>query len=93
MKIEVISFRGCPHAEQARVNVREAISTAGIAVSVVEWDRDEAGAPPYVRGYPSPTVLVDGRDVSGDAGTSDHASCRTAGAPSAESILQALRDG
>ena len=70
--------------------MRAALAAAGMPVSVHEWDRDDASAPPYVRGYASPTVLVNGRDVSGDRATADAASCRAAGAPSAETIRRAL---
>lgn len=90
MKLELIYFRDCPHAAEARSNLRTALVTAGIQVPVDEWERDDAAAPAYVRGYASPTVLVNGRDVSGDAATADAASCRAAGAPSAETILRAL---
>lgn len=93
MRIELIYFEGCPNVERARANLRAALSAAGVRADVEEWERDGAGAPPYVRRYPSPTILVDGRDVSGDAGGSGEASCRAAGAPSVESILAGLSRG
>lgn len=90
MRIELIYFEGCPHAERARANLRAAMGAAGIHAEVEEWERDSAAAPAYARHYPSPTVLVDGQDVSGDAGRCDEASCRAAGAPSIVSIIAHL---
>ncbi|HEX5438032.1 MAG TPA: hypothetical protein VFW98_12780 [Gemmatimonadaceae bacterium] len=90
MKLELIYFRDCPHAAEARSNLRAALAATGKRVLVDEWDRDDAASPAYVRGYASPTVLVNGRDVSGDAPAADAASCRAAGAPSTETILRAL---
>ncbi|MGH7583222.1 MAG: hypothetical protein ACREL5_08370 [Gemmatimonadales bacterium] len=90
MRLELIYFQDCPHVAEARANVHAALVAAGMRMPVHEWDRDDVAAPPHVRRYASPTVLVDGRDVSGDSAVSDAASCRAAGAPSAETILRAL---
>lgn len=90
MKLELIYFAACPHAAQARANVQAAVAASGRQAFVHEWDRDDAGAPAYVRGYSSPTVLVNGHDVSGDSASSDAPSCRLGGAPSAETILRAI---
>jgi mercuric ion transport protein len=90
MKLELIYFRECPHAAEARSNIHAALTAAGMHVPVEEWDRDDAAAPDYARHYASPTVLVNGRDVSGDSSASDAASCRASGAPDADAILRAL---
>lgn len=90
MKIELIYFQGCPHVDEARTNVRAALESAGIDAPVEEWDRDDAGAPGYARDYPSPTVLVNGRDVTGEGPATGGASCRAGGAPSVERIREAL---
>lgn len=95
MTIELITFDGCPHAAEARANALQAIESAGVQIQLREWDRDSAAAPTYVKRYPSPTVLVDGRDVTGLAGPSDAqpagACCAAGGAPSVDIILAALR--
>lgn len=90
MRIELIYFDGCPHAEAARANVRAAVAAAGVDATLEEWDRDDPSAPAYVAGYPSPTVLVDGHDVCGDEATTEAASCRAAGAPAVERIVRAM---
>ncbi|HEX6807825.1 MAG TPA: hypothetical protein VF118_07540 [Gemmatimonadaceae bacterium] len=90
MTLELIYFRGCPHAAQARANVHAALAASGVEVAVREWDRDDAAAPPHVREYASPTVLVNGRDVSGASPSSDSPACRLGGAPSMQAILRAI---
>lgn len=94
VRIELITFEGCPNAAEARANAHAAIAAAGLALSLREWDRDSADAPDYARRYPSPTILVNGRDVSGadpaDGGHVAGACCAAPGAPSVSSILAAL---
>jgi hypothetical protein len=92
MRIELIYFEGCPHAGLARENLRAALAGAGRREPVVEWRQDDPTAPPYVLGHASPTVLVDGRDVTGaGAGVAaDLRCCRVAGAPSVAVIRAAL---
>ncbi len=90
MKIELIYFRGCPHTEQARANIRQALESIGVDSAVEEWDRDDPDAPAYVRGYSSPTILVDGRDVTGEGTLAGGASCRAGGAPSVDQIRAAI---
>lgn len=90
-KIELIYFAGCPNAESARANLRRALGELQLPAAWTEWEQSDAGAPAYVRSYDSPTVLVDGRDVTGaEAGTSG-AACRADGAPSWETIAEAVR--
>lgn len=90
MKIELIYFQGCPHVAEARANLAAALAHAHLETPVQEWDRDDPSAPSYTRQYPSPTVLVNGRDVSGDAAEAGGASCRAAGAPSLARIREAV---
>ena len=90
MTLELIYFQGCPHAAQARENVHAALAASAVDVAAREWDRDDAAAPPYVRAYASPTVLVNGNDVSGSSPSSDAPTCRLAGAPSMDAILRAI---
>jgi hypothetical protein len=91
MKIELIYFDGCPNADRARANVRRALDIAGVRAESIEWEQGNPAAPPYVRDYGSPTVLVNGRDVTGAGGRVAGSSCRAEGAPSVESIRAALR--
>jgi hypothetical protein len=96
--VELIYDADCPNAEAARSQLRLALAQAGQAPQWGEWERSDRAAPPYVRRYGSPTILVDGRDVAGGAPT--EADCcriyqgengRLQGVPSAETIAAALR--
>ncbi len=66
-RIELVYERTCPNVPAAREIIREACSSRGIAPIWVEWDSQDEALPDYARGYGSPTILVDGRDVAGEA--------------------------
>ncbi|MCX8565164.1 alkylmercury lyase [Mycolicibacterium mucogenicum] len=53
MRIELLSSPDCPHAAATRQLLVDALAAAGIADPIIE----------RVGAYPSPTVLIDGRDV------------------------------
>jgi len=84
--IELIYFDGCPNAERARENLRTVLGDD----SWTEWNLSSANTPKRFRRYGSPTVLVDGRDVTGDNGGTDGMACRADGAPSPELIREVL---
>lgn len=90
-KIRLLYFEDCPNVEQARENLREALSHAGLAQRWDETDIRSSDCPDRWKGFPSPTVLVDGTDiVSGAEAQSGSSSCRTGGAPTWEQIGTAL---
>ncbi len=72
--VELIYDSDCPNAEAARVELERALAEVGPPPRWREWDRADPEAPSYVKGYGSPTILVDGRDVAGIA-PSDGVSC------------------
>jgi len=88
--VELVYFEGCPNVERARSNLRTALVIAGQPPVWKEWEGGDPAAPPEVRHLPSPTVLVDGRDVTGEDAGGAGASCRALGAPSVELIRAAL---
>jgi len=59
----------------------------------VEWDLSDPTTPQYLRGYDSPTVLVDDTDVLGSSPEVEGSACRVGGAPSASEIVAALTAG
>ena len=79
MKVEFRFFAGCPNVPRTRGVLTRAIATLGLPVSVEELDGD----------HPSPSVLVNGVDVMGDAPVSGRA-CRL-DVPTEERVLEALR--
>ena len=69
-------FPGCPHADEARKVLRAALRACALMdVAVEEVDVEAATTPPELRGWGSPTILVNGADVGGEKGPSG-LSCR-----------------
>lgn len=97
-RVSLLYFEGCPHIDAAREQLRRAFAATKEEPIWLEIDVRAASAPANCRGWGSPTVLVDGRDVTG-ASPADDAACRyypnsdLAGAPPLEAIVAALRAG
>lgn len=97
--VELIYDVDCPNVDAARALLRDAMRDAGLEPEWVEWDREDPGSPSHARLYGSPTVLVGGRDVSGEGGEADANCCRVyttadgslRGVPTRESVLSALQ--
>lgn len=88
-RIELVYFTGCPNVEDARSNIKEALSARGLPLEWDEWDQVEDNTPDRVKQYGSPTVLVDDRDVTGTEPAGAMACC-AGGAPKVDQILHAL---
>ena len=95
--VELLYFPTCPNVPAAREQLARGLAAAGLAAAWSEHDVTADDAPAHVRGYGSPTILVDGRDVAGGAPSSGCASCRVyvgsevRGVPPLEVIVTALR--
>jgi hypothetical protein len=89
MQIDLVYFEGCPHVVSARQRIADALGSLGLSAEWSEWDTGEAATPTNLRGYSSPTVLVNGVDVEHKAATSG-ASCAVGGGPSLEVLRAAL---
>jgi hypothetical protein len=89
-RIELVFFEGCPNVGQARENLRSALRSAGEGLTWTEWDLLSDATPKHLTAHGSPTVLVDGRDVTGDTTGASAMACRTDGVPSAALILERL---
>lgn len=94
LPIELVFFEGCPNAGQARVNLRAALERTGLVQTWTERDLDAPDVATRLRPYASPTVLVDGVDVTGGAEPSRSGAggraCRSDGAPSTDQIVRAI---
>src|SRR5688500_14853118 len=96
-KIQLLYFPDCPNAEPARAALREALAAERVDVEVEEIDISREDTSDALKGWGSPTILVDGVDIGGgspaaaDAGA---ASCRIyrGGAPSVAQIRENIRE-
>jgi mercuric ion transport protein len=94
-KVELLYFPDCPNVPAAREQLRRAFATLGLAPRWTEVDVTSENAPEHTRGYGSPSILVDGREVTG-AQPGDGSSCRiyigseTPGVPPLHAIVAAL---
>jgi len=100
MNVELIYFSDCPNISLARDRLSQAFALSGLAPQWQEWERSDPAAPDHVRAWGSPTILVNGRDVTGMAPLSDDAgACRVYalpsgafdGAPAVETIAAMLQ--
>lgn len=91
--VHLLYFEGCPNVGKARENLRAALAQARLPVHWTEIDLHSPESPSGWRGFPSPTVLIDGKDVvSGAESSTAASSCRFGGAPDAGTIAAKLRD-
>lgn len=89
MQIDLVYFDGCPHADVSRERLREALTQLQLAVPWNEWNTTTTLAPTRVRGYSSPTILINGRDVEQKSPVSG-CGCSVSGGPSVERLKIAL---
>ena len=99
--IELVYDDDCPNVDECREALRAALAEVGAPLTWKEWHRNADSTPRALRGFGSPTVLIDGHDICGDIGalTADADSCRVyqdecgclCGAPSAKLIMSAIR--
>ncbi len=87
--IELVYFDGCPNLSEARLRIAEALTRTAMPQHWTEWNIDDPTTPDDRRGYGSPTVLIDGRDVAGGESGAGRG-CVAAGAPSVARLVAAL---
>ncbi len=91
-RIELVYFEGCPCVSQARDNLREAIEASGQDATWSEWDLMEESTPADYRRFGSPTVLVNGEDVTGENVGTAAMACRADGVPSVATITTRISE-
>lgn len=93
MIIQLLVFDGCPLAEPARENLKEALTICGIE-TFEEIDILNSTSAQELRGWGSPTILVNGQDITGHP-KGGGVSCRVYdmpdGVPDVQSIVNSLR--
>ena len=91
-EVLLLYFKGCPNVEKARENIKTALERASLPLNWKEIDMEDEAAPQSLRGFPSPTVLVDGVCVRTGRSVppAKAGSCSVDGAPEVEGILKGL---
>ncbi len=97
-RVELVWDEACPNVEAARTVIRDALAEVGADATWREWSLHDAAMPERLRGYGSPTILVDGVCVSGQPAGDCDARCRIyetvdglSGVPEVATLVQRLR--
>ena len=98
-KVEFIYDSDCPNVPESRRALLRAFAELDITARWTEWNRSSPGSPLYARHYGSPTIIVNGRDVTGTEPLEEASCCRIyshgtvglRGVPPVSSIVAALR--
>jgi len=94
LHIEVLGFSGCPNIADTRANVASAVTSLALAATIEQIDQERLASGDPRRDWPSPTVLVNGRDLFGlPAPRGAAMDCRlyAHGAPTQNEIIIALQ--
>jgi mercuric ion transport protein len=76
LTVELVYDKDCPHVGAARANLLRAFEAAGVPAKWTEWEQSSSDTPAHLRGFGSPTVLVEGHDVAGAQPVEGLACCR-----------------
>jgi hypothetical protein len=94
IRVQFLAFDGCPLAEAARKALDEAVAASGLA-GYEEIDILDPNTPEDIRGWGSPTILVNGDDVTGNA-KGEGVGCRIyateSRVPEADLIVERIRE-
>jgi mercuric ion transport protein len=94
MRVQLLSFPGCPNVQAVREALRRSLASAGLPVTFEEVDVTAPETPEHLRGWGSPTILVNGADVAGESPAGVccrlYANGARHGVPSEEMIDRAL---
>lgn len=66
LRIQLITFSGCPNATAARSLLERVVADLGIAAAIEEVDTLSPDTPAPLREWGSPTILLNGVDVGGE---------------------------
>jgi mercuric ion transport protein len=99
MQVELVYEKTCPNINAARAQLLRAFVQAGITPRWQEWEVNSPHVPSHVHGYGSPTILVNGQDISGNMAAGEDYCCRiysldertNKGVPLLADIVRALK--
>ena len=93
INVQLLTFPGCPLADAARVELQSALAECA-GIDYEEIDILDPGTDENLRGWGSPTILIDGADITGQP-KGDDVGCRVypgnQGVPLKDEILAAIR--
>lgn len=93
-KVQLLYFPGCPNVAETRRALAAAMEQLALDPDAIEAVNVHGRAcPDHLRNWPSPSILVDGRDIEGTPAV-DAAACRIypgGRTPAAETIVNALK--
>lgn len=93
MRIQLLTFPGCPLADAARRELESALEHCGLH-DYEEIDLTGPSTPDELRAWGSPTILIDGKDVAGEE-KGDGLRCRVYATaekvPTAARVISALK--
>ena len=93
IRIEILGFEDCPNTPPLRANVQQAVTNLKLHATVEYIAQDKLAADDLRRGWPTPTVLVNGKDLFDMAPpNSPEMKCRvySSGLPTAERIADRI---
>ena len=93
LNIEFIYDNDCPNVKDAKKNLLKAINLTKTKHQVMDWERQSASSPEYVKNYGSPTILINKKDLLEMPENQKSSCCRLygdKGAPSVELIHSAI---
>lgn len=93
--IELLGFPGCPNTPAMRENLSAALASIGRGWTFTDINQEELPEGDLRRGWPSPTILVNGRDLFGmPVPTAPGMGCRfyPGAVPGANEIGEKLKD-
>ena len=76
MRIELIFEKTCPNIQLAREHLKKALKLLGFKAKWQEREITDPGCPAYAHGLGSPSIMINGRDVSDMITNGDDFSCR-----------------
>ena len=95
MKIELLGFPGCPNTPHMRANLAAALQQLGAGAAFTDTNQESLPESDIRRGWPTPTVLVNGKDLFGMAPPSAPSmGCRVyaGGVPTGAEIAERVRN-
>lgn len=90
--IDLLYFDGCPNTDDARSNLKKALTRLSMPIRWNEVDLKAPNTPEHLKGFPSPSILVNGIDVeTGLSELQGSSCCKVGGVPSETTIFSALK--